>query len=66
MFSPDLCTIAYIPTNLLLARNFRYNNGLFNILNAKLNILAISSQAKQSIIPALVGILNMAEVQLQG
>jgi hypothetical protein len=64
--SPDLRTIARILTDLLLAGNFRYDDGLFDILNAELDILAISPQAKQGIIPALVGILNMAEVRLQG
>jgi hypothetical protein len=53
--SPDLRTIARILTDLLLAGIFGYD-GLFDILNAELDILAISPQAKQSIIPALVGI----------
>ena len=36
------------------------------VLNAQLDSLAISSQAKQNIIPTLLGIAGLAKVQLQG
>ena len=35
------------------------------VLNAQLDSLAISAQAKQSIIPALLGIAKLAKVQSQ-
>jgi hypothetical protein len=50
----------------LLTGNFKYGDSLLGILNSELDILAISSQAKQEIIiPALIGIMNTTEVQLQ-
>ncbi len=63
--SPDLRTITRILTDLLLAGNFKHD-GLSDILNAELDILNISPQAKQGIIPALVGITNMIEVRSRG
>ena len=63
--SPDLHTIARILTD-LLAGTIKYGDGLFDILNAELDILAISPQAKRGIIQAVIGITNMTEVQLQG
>lgn len=36
------------------------------ILDAQLDALAISSQAKQAIVPALMGIARLKEVRLQG
>ena len=36
------------------------------VLNAQLDSLAISPEAKQSIIPTLLGIAKLAKVQLQG
>lgn len=62
--SPDLQVIARILAD-LLAGDLKYGDGLFDILNAELDILAISPQAKQGIIPALIGITNMTEVRLR-
>jgi hypothetical protein len=39
---------------------------LNRVLNAQLDSLAISPQAKQNIIPALLGIAKLTEVQSQG
>jgi hypothetical protein len=62
--SPALQTIARILTG-LLAGNFDHD-GLCHVLNAELDILAISPQAKRSIIPALIGITQVIEVQWRG
>lgn len=62
--SPALHTIARILTG-LLAGNFDHD-GLCHVLNAELDVLAISPQAKQSIIPALIGITQVIEVQWRG
>jgi hypothetical protein len=59
-----LRVIARILTD-LLGENLTYGDGLIDILNAELDILAISPQTKQGIIPALIGIVKMAEVQSQ-
>jgi hypothetical protein len=58
-----LHTIARILTG-LLAGNFDHD-GLCHILDNELDVLAISPQAKQSIIPALLGIAKVIEVQWQ-
>ena len=60
--SPDLQVIARILADLL---TLKYGDVLFDILNDELDILAISSQAKQGIISALIGIKNTTKVQLQ-
>ena len=60
---PALRTIARILTG-LLAGNFDHDD-LCHILNNELDILAISAQAKQNIIPALLGITKVIEVQWQ-
>lgn len=60
----DLRTIARILTG-LLAGNFDHD-GLSDILNAELDILAISSQTKEDIIPTLIGITKVIEVQWRG
>jgi hypothetical protein len=39
--------------------------GFNQVLNAQLDSLAISPQAKQSIIPTLLGIAKLAKVQLR-
>jgi hypothetical protein len=39
------------------------SDDLHQILNAQLDALAISSQAKQAIIPALLGIAKLTEIQ---
>ncbi len=62
--SLSLHIIAHAITS-LTAGNF-CNYDLRQILNAQLDTLTISPQAKQSIVPALFGIMKLAEVQLQG
>jgi hypothetical protein len=59
--SPSLHVIARAITR-LIAGNFG-DDDLRQILNAQLDILAISPQAKQGIIPALVGIAKLTEVR---
>ena len=59
--SPALHTIARILTG-LLAGNFDHD-GLCHVLNTELDVLAISPQAKRNIIPALIGITQVIEVQ---
>jgi hypothetical protein len=59
--SPSLHVIARAITR-LIAGNFG-NDELCQILNAQLDTLAISPQAKQGIVPALVGIARLTEVQ---
>jgi hypothetical protein len=46
----------------LIAGNFG-DDELRQILNFQLDTLAISSQAKQSVVPALVGIAKLTELQ---
>jgi hypothetical protein len=48
----------------VLAGNFDHD-GLFDLLNAELDILAISPQAKEEILPNLIGIMKVIEVQWQ-
>jgi hypothetical protein len=59
--SPSLHVIARAITR-LIAGNFG-DDDLRQILNAQLDTLAISPQAKQGIIPALVGIAKLTEVR---
>ena len=59
----DLHLISRILTS-LLAGNFDHN-GLFDLLNIELNILAISPQAKEDILPTLIEIMKVIEVQWQ-
>ena len=61
MSSPSLHVIARAITS-LIAGNFG-DDDLYQILNAQLDTLAISPQAKQGIIPALVGITKLTELQ---
>ena len=61
--SPSLHVIARAITS-LIAGNFG-DDDLYQILNAQLDTLAISPQAKQGIIPALVGIAKLTELQSQ-
>ncbi len=42
------------------------DDDLRQVLNAQLDTLAISSQAKQAIVPALFGIAKLTEVQSRG
>jgi hypothetical protein len=49
----------------LLAGNFDHD-GLYHVLNTELDVLAISPQAKQNILPALIGITRAIEVQWRG
>jgi hypothetical protein len=49
----------------LIASDFS-GEDLNQVLNAQLDSLAISPQAKQNIIPALLGIAKLTEVQSQG
>ena len=49
----------------LIAGDFS-GEDLNQVLNAQLDSLAISPQAKQNIIPALLGIAKLTEVQSQG
>jgi hypothetical protein len=57
----ELHIIARILTG-LLAGNFD-RDGLFDLLNAELDILAIPSQAKEGILPTLIEITKVIEVQ---
>jgi hypothetical protein len=41
------------------------SSGLDQVLSAHLDSLAVSPQAKQAVIPALLGIAKIAEVQVQ-
>jgi hypothetical protein len=59
----DLYLISRILTG-LLAGNFDHD-GLFDLLNAELDILAISPQAKKDILPTLIEITKVIEVQWQ-
>lgn len=59
--SPSLRVIACAITR-LIAGNFG-DDDLRQILNAQLDSLAISPQAKQSIVPAIFGIAKLTEVQ---
>ena len=58
-----LYIIARILTG-LLAGNFDYDD-LVDLLNAELDILAIPSQAKETILPTLIEITKVIEVQWQ-
>ncbi|KAI9453516.1 hypothetical protein F5148DRAFT_1151945 [Russula earlei] len=49
----------------LIVGNFG-DDDLHQILNAQLNMLAISPQAEQGIVPALFGITKLTDAQLQG
>ena len=60
--SPDLRIIARILAD-LPAASVKHDDGLFNILSAELDILAISPHAKQGLIPALIGIMDTTEVR---
>jgi len=62
--SPSLHVIARAITS-LIAGNFG-GDDLCQILNAQLDTLAISPQAKQGILPALFGIMRLMEVQSRG
>ena len=62
--SPSLHTIARAITHLIMG-NFG-DAELCQILNAQLDTLAISPQAKQGIVPALVGFAKLAGAQSQG
>jgi hypothetical protein len=59
--SPSLHVIARVITS-LIAGKFG-DDDLCQILNAQLDTLAISPQAKQGIVPALVGIAKLTELQ---
>jgi hypothetical protein len=61
--SPSLHVIAHAIT-CLIAGIFG-DDDLCQILNAQLDTLAISPQAKQGIVPALVGIAKLTKVQSQ-
>ena len=58
--SPSLNVIAHAITS-LISGNFE-SDDLGQILNAQLDTLAISPQAKQGILPALFGITKLMEV----
>ena len=60
--SPSLRAIAHGISTLIA--NISSDN-LHHILNAQLDALAISSQAKQAIIPALLGIVRLTKIQTQ-
>ena len=62
--SPSLHVIARAVTS-LIAGSFG-DDDLCRILNAQLDTLAISPQAKQGVIPALVGIAKLTGVQSRG
>lgn len=59
--SPSLHVISRVITS-LIAGKFG-DDDLCQILNAQLDTLAISPQAKQGIVPALVGIAKLTELQ---
>ena len=61
--SPSLSVIAHAMAN-LMTTNFS-DSGLGMVLSAHLDSLAISPQAKQAIIPALLGIAKFTEVHAQ-
>ena len=58
-----LHVIAYVITSLIAGKSG--NDNLYQILNAQLHTLAISPQAKQGIIPALISIMKLTELQSQ-
>jgi hypothetical protein len=63
-FSPSMPLVARAMCCLMMGD---FSGEDFNqVLNAQLDSLAISPQAKQSIIPALLGIAKLAKVQSQG
>jgi hypothetical protein len=59
--SPSLRVIARTITS-LMSGNF-CDDDLRQVLNAQLDTLAISPQAKQAIVPALFGMTKLTEVQ---
>jgi hypothetical protein len=61
--SPSLRIIARAMSSLIA--NFS-DEDLHRFLNAQLDTLAISPQAKQAIIPALFGIAKLTQVQSRG
>lgn len=61
--SPSLHIIARVISS-LIAGNFG-DDDLRQILNAQLDTLAISPQAKQGIVPALFGITKLTDAQLR-
>ncbi len=61
--SPSLEIIARAMSSLITKFS---DDDLRRVLNAQLNTLAISSQAKQAIVPALFGIAKLTEVQSRG
>jgi hypothetical protein len=60
--SPSLRFSARAIASLIAAGNFG-DEDLRQILNVQLDTLAISSQAKQSVVPALVGTAKLMELQ---
>jgi hypothetical protein len=65
--SPDLRIFARILTG-LFAGTVKHDDGLINILDVELDMLAISPQAKLGLIPALIGInssVPMCQPQIQ-
>jgi hypothetical protein len=61
--SPHLQIIARAINSLIA--NFK-DEELHHLLNVQLDILSISHQAKQAIIPALCGIARLTEAQSRG